>query len=70
MKYKIILQPTEEGFTAYCPTLPSCWASGVTEQHALEQMRQVIYDHLIAIENSMENLQLKGKKVYELDIFI
>jgi predicted RNase H-like HicB family nuclease len=70
MKYKVILQTTEDGFTAYCPTLPSCWASGETEQHALDAMRHAIYEHLIAIENSMENLQLKGKKVYELDIFI
>lgn len=70
MKYKVILQSTDDGFTAYCPTLPSCWASGATEQQALEHMREVVYEHLVAIENSMENLQLKGKKVYEIDIFI
>ncbi len=70
MKYKIVLQHSGEGFTAYCPMLPSCWAEGNTEQQTLDNVRQVIYEHLIAIENSMEIIQLKGKKVYEIDIFI
>jgi predicted RNase H-like HicB family nuclease len=70
MKYKIVLQRSDTGFTAYCPTLPSCWAEGNTEEQTLDNVRQVIYEHLIAIENSMETIRLKGKKIYEIDIFI
>jgi predicted RNase H-like HicB family nuclease len=35
MKYKIVLQKSEEGYSVNCPGLPGCWSQGETEAEAL-----------------------------------
>lgn len=30
MKYKIVLQQSDEGFSVRCPGLPGCWSEGAT----------------------------------------
>ncbi|MDP2954382.1 MAG: type II toxin-antitoxin system HicB family antitoxin, partial [Chloroflexota bacterium] len=32
MKYKVLIQQSEEGFSVSCPGLPGCWSQGETEQ--------------------------------------
>jgi hypothetical protein len=38
MKYQVILQKTEEGYSVFCPGLPGCWSQGETEPEALENI--------------------------------
>ena len=53
MKYKVLLQQSEEGFAVSCPGLPGCWSQGSTEQEALENIRDAIREYLEAIEESL-----------------
>ena len=53
MKYKVLLQQSEEGFSVSCPGLPGCWSQGSTEQEALENIQDAIRVYLEAIQESL-----------------
>ena len=54
MKYKVIVEPQEEGgFTVYVPVLPGCVSQGETEEEALVNIRE-------AIEVYLESLEARG----------
>ncbi len=48
MKYKVVVQKTEEGYSVYCPGLPGCWSQGDTENEALENIKNAIGEYLAA----------------------
>lgn len=50
MKYRVVLQRTEEGVTASCPGLPGCFSEGTTEQEALENIKSAISEYLEAVK--------------------
>jgi predicted RNase H-like HicB family nuclease len=65
MKYKILLQQSEEGFSVSCPGLPGCWSQGATEQEAIENIRDAIQEYLAATVES-----LKDADVREIEISV
>jgi predicted RNase H-like HicB family nuclease len=46
MKYLIILEPTETGFSAYSPDLDGCIAAAETREETISLMREAIEFHL------------------------
>ena len=46
MKYKIVLQRTDEGFSVSVPGLPGCWSQGATESEAVANVREAISEYL------------------------
>ena len=63
MKYKIILNKSEEGYSVSCPNLPGCWSQGDTEQEAIENIKDAIQEYLAAISESIQ-----GQDVREIEI--
>jgi predicted RNase H-like HicB family nuclease len=51
MKYKIVLQKSEEAYSVSCPGLPGCWSQGTTEAEALENIQDAIREYLAAVED-------------------
>jgi predicted RNase H-like HicB family nuclease len=49
MKYKIVLEESEEGFAVSAPNLPGCHSQGATEDEALENIKDAIREYLAAI---------------------
>lgn len=49
MKYKILLQHSEEGYSVSVPGLPGCWSQGDSEQEAIENIQDAIREYLAAI---------------------
>ena len=47
MKYRVMLKPTDEGFSVWCPSLPGCWSQGQTRADALVNIRDAIAEYLI-----------------------
>ena len=54
MKYLIILEPTDTGYSAYSPDIDGCVAAGDDREETLELMRGAIEFHL-------EGLALEGE---------
>jgi predicted RNase H-like HicB family nuclease len=65
MRYKVVVQQSEEGFSVSCPGLPGCWSQGATEQEALESIQDAIREYLAAVEET-----LKSEEVREVEVTV
>ncbi len=63
MKYKIVLQESDEGYSVSVPGLPGCWSQGATEEEALDNIRDAIEEYLAARDEL-----LKGAVVREVEV--
>ena len=46
MRYAIVIEKTEENYSAYAPDLPGCVATGATPEETEEAMREAIRFHI------------------------
>jgi predicted RNase H-like HicB family nuclease len=58
MKYLVIIEPTETGFSAYSPDLPGCVATGESREEVEREMQEAMAFHV-------EGLRLEGLPVLE-----
>ena len=63
MKYKIVLQKSEEGYSVSCPGLPGCWSQGETEEEAISNIQVAIQEYLAAIEESIDKADVREIEV-------
>jgi len=56
MKYLVIIEKTDTGYSAFSPDLPGCVATGATKERAEKNMRNAIAFHL-------EGMQEEGLKI-------
>ncbi|KOR29766.1 hypothetical protein TI05_14765 [Achromatium sp. WMS3] len=65
MKYKIILESSQEGVAASVPGLPGCHSQGKTEQEALQNITDAIYEYMEVVKELT-----KDKVVRDIDVMI
>ncbi len=65
MRYRIALHESAEGFSVSVPGLPGCWSQGATEAEAVENIKDAISEYLAVVE-----VQLRGEKVYEVEVMV
>ena len=63
MKYKVVINKTDEGYSVSCPGLPGCWSQGDTEEEAIENIKDAIQEYLNAIEESIEDTDFREVEV-------
>ncbi|HEX8129000.1 MAG TPA: type II toxin-antitoxin system HicB family antitoxin [Pyrinomonadaceae bacterium] len=63
MKYKIVLEKSEEGYSVSCPGLPGCWSQGATEEEAIENIQDAIQEYLAAIEDTFKDADVREVEV-------
>ncbi len=63
MKYKILLEKSEEGYSVSCPGLPGCWSQGNTEEEAIANIQDAIQEYLAAIEDLFPGADLREIEV-------
>ena len=51
MKYKIVMNKSEEGYSVSCPGLPGCWSQGETEEEAIKNILSAIPEYLVATDD-------------------
>jgi len=51
MRYKVVLQKSEEGYSISCPGLPGCWSQGATEAEALANIQDAIREYFAAVDD-------------------
>jgi predicted RNase H-like HicB family nuclease len=54
MRYKVVLQHSEEGVAASVPGLPGCWSQGADEKEALENIRSAIAEYLAVVNSETQ----------------
>ena len=65
MRYKVVLQHSEEGVAASVPGLPGCWSQGADEREALENIRSAIAEYLAVV-----NSEIEGADVREVEVAV
>ena len=63
MKYKVVLNKSNEGYSVFCPGLPGCWSQGETEQEALSNISEAIQDYLSAIAEASINENVREVEI-------
>ncbi len=63
MRYKVILEQSEEGFSASVPGLPGCHSQGETEKEALESIAEAISEYLEVVAELS-----RGKVTREVEV--
>lgn len=63
MKYKVVLNESEEGFSVSCPGLPGCWSQGATEEEALENIQDAITEYLAVVDEVVSGQQVREVSV-------
>ena len=54
MKYLIVIEKTQTGFSAYSPDVPGCVTTGATHDETAENMKEALDFHL-------EGLKIEGE---------
>ena len=54
MKYLVVIETTETGFSAFSPDLPGCVSTGATREKTERNMRQAIEFHLEGLRMESE----------------
>ena len=54
MKYAIIIEPSENGYSAYAPDVPGCVAAGDTQEETVRLMREALDFHLDGLRQDGE----------------
>lgn len=63
MKYKVMLNRSDEGYAVSCPGLPGCWSQGSTEEEALENIRDALHQWLSAIDAAIAGADVREVEV-------
>jgi predicted RNase H-like HicB family nuclease len=50
MRYKVVLEPSDEGFAVSVPGLPGCHSQGETEQDALNNICDALREYLEVVD--------------------
>ena len=65
MKYKVVLQESDEGVSVSVPGLPGCWSQGADEQEALENIKAAARAYLDVVADLTQ-----GAEVREIEIAV
>lgn len=63
MRYKVILEESDEGFAVSVPGLPGCHSQGATEQEALENIAGAIREYLEVVAELGRNKVVREVEV-------
>lgn len=68
MKYMIVLEKSQTGYSAYSPDLPGCIATGETEQETEINMREAIEFHLEGMQKEGLDIPLPVSRVAFIEV--
>lgn len=69
-KYLVIIEQTHGNYSAYCPDLPGCIATGKTIKETLLQMRDAIQFHVEGLKKEDLPIPEPSSKVKYVEVSI
>ena len=69
MKYLVILEPTDTGYSAYSPDVDGCIAAGDNREETIALMQEAIAFHLEGLEADGLPLPVPRLKASQLFLF-
>jgi predicted RNase H-like HicB family nuclease len=56
MRYAVVIEKSQDNYSAYVPDLPGCITTGETVQETLRNIREAITGHLDALVETGQNI--------------
>ena len=69
-EYIIIVEKAGKNFSAYCPDLPGCIATGATSEETIKNMKEAIKFHLEGLKEGNLPLPEPSTKAVSVEIAI
>ncbi len=63
MRYKVVIESSEEGIAVSVPGLPGCHSQGATEEEALENITNAISEYLDVVAKLSQNKTIREVEV-------
>lgn len=63
MRYKVVLEQSDEGYAVSVPGLPGCHSQGATEHEALENIADAIHEYLEALNELVQDTEVREVEV-------
>ncbi|HVB31207.1 MAG TPA: type II toxin-antitoxin system HicB family antitoxin [Gemmatimonadaceae bacterium] len=63
MKYKVVLQHSDEGYSVSVPGLPGCWSQGATEAEAVVNVSEAIREYLAVRDELVRDADVREVEV-------
>ena len=68
LKYTIIIEKANGNYSAYCPDLPGCVATGKTVEETIQNMREAIKFHLEGLKAENMPIPVSKSMAYQVEI--
>jgi len=68
MRYAIVIEKTDNNYSAYVPDLPGCVATGITVEEAESQIREAIAFHLDGLREDGASIPQPASRVEYVEI--
>lgn len=68
MKYLIIIEPTDTGYSAYSPDLPGCVSTGKSREECESNMHEAIAFHLDGLKEEGEPIPVQTSSVAFVEV--
>ena len=59
MRYKVVVEESEEGFAVSVPGLPGCHSQGATEPEALENIADAIREYFAVVAAQVQQANVR-----------
>ena len=69
-KYTIIVEKAEGNYSAYCPDLPGCIATGTTIEKTRERMKEAIEFHLEGLKKEKVGIPKPSTMAISIEVAI
>ena len=67
-EYTIIIERAEGNYSAYCPDLPGCIATGSTVEKTIQRMKEAIKFHLEGLKESEIAIPEPSTKAVSIEV--
>ena len=69
-KYTIIIEKAEDDYSAYCPDLPGCIATGRTEEETVQRMKEAIEFHIEGLRECKTSIPAPTTKAVSVEVTV
>lgn len=70
LKYTIIIEKAEGNYSAYCPDLPGCIATGSTVDETIQRMKEAIEFHIEGVKEERVAIPEPSTKAVSIGVAI
>jgi len=67
-KYTIIIEKAEGNYSAYCPDLPGCIATGSTVEETIQRMKEAIEFHIEGLKKEKLAIPEPSAKAASIEV--